>query len=187
MSTSLARKAAEAELSDDLHMARLILLISAASKWKGTKKIEGITKLAKMDFLLRYPNCLNVALTLKGKSPQSLGIVFSRHESNTIESKMIRFRYGPWDGRYRRWISLLKAKGLVVVYTKGRTVILEATEEGERLAVQISESPTHHELSIRSVAVVKTFGRMSATVLMKFIYESFPELNDMCWGDEIEL
>ncbi len=187
MSISLSRRAAEAELSDDLHMTRLMLLIAAASKWKGTKKIEGITKLAKMDFLLRYPNCLSAALTLKGKSPQSLGIVFSRHESNTIESKMIRFRYGPWDGRYRRWISLLKAKGLVAVYTKGRTVILEATEKGEKFADQISQLPTHQEVSIRSVAVVKIFGRMSATGLMKFIYESFPELNDMRWGDEIEL
>lgn len=187
MSLLLARKAAQAELSDELHMMRIMMLIAASGNSKGTRKIKGITKLAKMDFLLRYPNCLTTALKKEGKSLEDFQIQLLAHESDTIESKMIRFRYGPWDGRYRRWISLLKAKGLIDVYTEGRTVIVEATEKGSRFIDQLSSSPNYEDQTLRASAVAKTFGRFSATKLMNFIYETFPELNDMRWGDEIEL
>ena len=100
---------------------------------------------------------------------------------------MIRFRYGPWDGRYRRWISLLKAKGLVNVYTEGRTVIVESTNLGEEFIEALAGSESHKEQYFRATAVVKTFGGYSATKLMNFVYETFPELNSMRWGDEIEL
>lgn len=187
MSLLLARKAAQAELSDDLHMMRVLMLVAISGKWKGKKKIKGITKLAKMDFLLRYPNCLNVALEKEGKSLSQFEVVIQSHEKDTIESKMIRFRYGPWDGRYRRWISLLKAKGLVNVYTEGRTVIVESTDLGQEFVEALVESESHKEHYLRATAVVKTFGGFSATKLMSFIYETFPELNNMRWGDEIEL
>lgn len=36
---------------------------------------------------------------------------------------MIRFRYGPWDDRYRRWIGILVAKGLAETSLKGHTVL----------------------------------------------------------------
>lgn len=35
-------------------------------------------------------------------------------EAETVESKMVRFRYGPWDARYRSWIGVLTAKGVIV-------------------------------------------------------------------------
>lgn len=187
MSLLLARKAAQAELSDDLHMLRVLMLVAISGKWKGKRKIKGITKLAKMDFLLRYPNCLNAAIEKEGKSLSQFDIEIQSHEKNTIESKMIRFRYGPWDGRYRRWISLLKAKGLLNVYTEGKTVIVESTDLGQEFVDRLVESECHKEQYLRATAIVKTFGSFSATKLMRFIYETFPELSDMRWGDEIEL
>lgn len=187
MSLLLARKAAQAELSDDLHMMRVLMLVAISGKWKGKKKIKGITKLAKMDFLLRYPNCLSVAIEKEGKSLSQFDIEIKNHEKDTIESKMIRFRYGPWDGRYRRWISLLKAKGLLNVYTEGKTVIVESTCLGQKFIEGLAESESHKEQYLRATAVVKTFGDFSATHLMNFIYDTFPELNDMRWGDEIGL
>ena len=126
-------------------------------------------------------------LLKEGKSLSDFEINFLDHEVDTIESKMIRFRYGPWDGRYRRWISLLKARGFVNVYTEGRAVVVESTELGEEFISKISESPIYREQYLRATAVIKTFGRFSATKLMIFIYETFPELNNMRWGDEIEL
>lgn len=187
MSLLLARQAAQAELSDDLHMMRILMLVAISGKWKGKRKIKGITKLAKMDFLLRYPNCLATAIEKEGKTLSQFEVEIQNHEKETIESKMIRFRYGPWDGRYRRWISLLKAKELVNVYTEGRTVIVESTNLGEEFIEALAGSESHKEQYFRATAVVKTFGGYSATKLMNFVYETFPELNSMRWGDEIEL
>ncbi len=49
MSLELIRVAAKAENSDELHMARLLLLLKAFERGKD-KKVEGIMKLAKLDF-----------------------------------------------------------------------------------------------------------------------------------------
>jgi len=66
MSLKLVHFAAEIEHSDEFHIARLIcclkLLLAAVAN-----PVHGIMKLAKMDFLLRYPNCLVRALKAIGK------------------------------------------------------------------------------------------------------------------------
>ena len=61
MSLRLIRAIANTENSDELNMSRILFLLNASSK-RGTKTVAGITKLAKLDFLLRYPNCLERAL-----------------------------------------------------------------------------------------------------------------------------
>jgi hypothetical protein len=65
MALELARALATTERDDNLHTARLLLLMAAHASDKG-RSIEGLTKLAKLDFLLRYPNCLERALTSSG-------------------------------------------------------------------------------------------------------------------------
>lgn len=67
MSLKLVHLASDIEHSDDFHVARLILLISAASG-RSNKPVQGIMKLAKLDFLLRYPNCLVRARGRLGKT-----------------------------------------------------------------------------------------------------------------------
>ena len=59
-------------------------------------------------------------------------------ERTTIESRMVRFRYGPWDERYRRWIGLLIAKGLAHTFVRGRTIHVEITEKGKQVAEQLA-------------------------------------------------
>jgi hypothetical protein len=109
MSLKLVHLAAKIEHSDDFHIARLILLLKAAAG-RSAKPVQGIMKLAKMDFLLRYPNCLVRALKAMDKEMAAQDI--SEEERNTIETRMIRFRFGPWDYRYRRWIGVLVAKSV---------------------------------------------------------------------------
>jgi len=46
---------AELDTEPDLHAARLLVLISAFSGAGHEDAVEGLTKLAKLDFLLRYP------------------------------------------------------------------------------------------------------------------------------------
>src|SRR5690606_21730268 len=131
MSLQLVRAVASTENSDEFHLGRLLLLLLAANK-RSAKSIEGITKLAKLDFLLRYPNCLEKALTVEGHNADSARI--EPYERTTIESKMIRFKYGPWDSRYRRWIRLLAARGLVTTTVKGRTLHIQLTDKGQNIS-----------------------------------------------------
>ena len=184
MSFPIVRAAAGAEGSDDLHMARLLVLLAAAGG-RRQQPVAGIMKLAKLDFLLRYPNCLAHTLTVTGRDPTSAAI--QPHEENSIESRMVRFRYGPWDKRYRRWIALLVAKGLGNTYCKGRTVYVGLTDEGKRLADGLAESQEFGDLATRASLIAKAVGGLSATALKDFVYREFPEIVAMRWGEEIEL
>jgi hypothetical protein len=146
MSFELVRAIGVAENSDNFHLGRLLLLLLAVDSNK-SQPIDGITKLAKLDFLLRYPNCLERALLEIKKNAEPAHI--QPYERTTIESKMIRFKYGPWDNRYRRWIGLLSARGLIKVEIKGRTVVLGLTDSGREVAISFSENSAYDDLSIR--------------------------------------
>lgn len=184
MSLRIVHLAADIEKSDDFHLARLLILL-AASSGRTNKPIQGIMKLAKMDFLLRYPNCLARVLENLGKKKDANSIPLDQR--NTIEAKMVRFRYGPWDVRYRRWIALLVSKSLVETYLEGRTVYLRLTEHGANIAASLSELPEFDELSTRSRMVSKAVGSMGATALKDYIYKVIPEIVDMKWGKDIKL
>ncbi len=184
MSIRLIKSVAETEKADDLHLVRLLLLLREADLKSG-KTIAGIMKLAKLDFLLRYPNCLERVLVEKGKKTERANI--QNYERTSIESKMIRFRYGPWDKRYRRWIGILIAKGLVVSYKKGKTIHVGLTDQGRSLSEELLQEESFQDLAIRSNEIIKTVGSMSATGLKDFIYKVFPEIISLKWGEDIHI
>lgn len=184
MALELVQALARTELDDNLHMARLLMLLDAHAG-KSNKPVEGVTKLAKLDFLLRYPNCLERALV--ARSVQTSSAYIQDFERTTIESKMVRFRYGPWDHRYRRWIALLVGKGLLHAGVEGRTVKLWLTDAGHSTAQALGDSPELEDLSGRAKLVAKTFGTMSGTALKDFVYATFPEITTMRWGDPITI
>lgn len=188
MSLKLIKAAAETESDDDLHLGRLLVLVRGVDLRKKSeatklKAVEGITKLAKLDFLLRYPTCLEKALIHKEKDP-ALAEVAPR-ERTSIESKMIRFRYGPWDARYRRWLGLLVARGLMRVGLEGKTVHIGLTDEGRALADELRADELYADQKQRSDLIAKVFGGYSATGLKDFVYEAIPEIIDMKWGKDI--
>ena len=185
MSLRVVRAIGTVERSDDFHVGRLLLLMRAAGGRIGTNPIAGIMKLAKMDFLLRYPNCLARVLRATGGNVTDAAIELQ--ERDTIEAKMVRFRYGPWDERYRRWIGLMVARGLSITYVKGRTVNVRLTERGCGVADRLGALEEFADLRRRGGLIAKAVGAMSATVLRDFVYKQFPELLDMRWGEEIEL
>lgn len=184
MSLKVVHFALEIENSDDFHAARLLLLLKASSGRKN-KPVDGIMKLAKLDFLLRYPNCLFRALQALGRDKDAAEI--SEQERNTIEARMIRFRFGPWDKRYRRWIGVLVSKGLANAYVDGRTVKVQLTPEGGKLADILGEMEEFSELKKRSKLISTAVGGYPATKLKDFIYKVFPEIVQMKWGKDIDL
>src|ERR1700744_3519143 len=177
MSLRLVKAAADSENDDSLHLARILILLESADARKTTsitkaRAVEGITKLAKMDFLLRYPTCLERVLAKLERQPADVAV--QDRERTSIETKMIRFRYGPWDARYRRWLGLLSSRGLVRLAMEGNTIVIGLTDAGRLLAESIKTNPLFAELAHRSDITVKAVGPMSATRLKDFVYEAIP-------------
>jgi hypothetical protein len=190
VSLKIIQAAAAVENSDEFNEARLLLLLAVAGEGESCKPLEGIMKLVKMDFLLRYPAMLARALEALGQenaSAREAATAIPEADKDTVEARMIRFRYGPWDWRYRRWLGLLAAKDLVLVYRQGSTVKIQLTRPGKMMAERLAETEEFKPLVERANAVNLAVGRMPATRVTAFIYQIAPELNGMRWGEAIEL
>jgi hypothetical protein len=91
-------------LRDDLayHQARVLLLVDTVADAQGhAGKVDGLTKLAKLDFLLRYPAL--APAVLDGLDPADARLHLSEEdqaEPADVEAPMTRYKYGPWDDRY---------------------------------------------------------------------------------------
>ena len=191
MSLRIVQTAAAIENSEEFNEARLLLLLRAAAyRGKRPKPLEGIMKLAKMDFLLRYPNILARALNAISEtkiSARKAAAAIPEADRDTIEARMIRFRFGPWDPRYRRWLSILVAKGLTHVYHEGRTVNILLTEKGKEVAERLATTEDFVPLAQRAKVVNLAVGGMAPTKITNFVYHIAPELRTMKWGRPIEL
>jgi hypothetical protein len=159
-------------LSDDLiefHASRIILLIficGVKARKDKLYKIEGLTKLAKLDFFLRYPDFFRIAAKHLQKE-------VSQSFSNRVESKMVRFHYGPWDERYYQILPFLEARGLLQVIKDKATYNFCLTSLGievaEKLVAQVQFSSITNDLrEIKSV-----LSGMNGTALKNLVYKLF--------------
>ena len=177
---------AVAKLDDavDLHAARLLLLLDAFRGKDGSGQVQGLTKLAKLDFLLRYPVMLERALQARGRTTRD--VMMEDHERNSVESQMVRYRFGPWDHRYREFLNVLVARGLARVDIDGRTVVIGLTAGGRSVARELAEDPLFEAYARRSAALKRHID-LTATNLMRFIYETFPEVTTLRSNEPIQL
>jgi len=172
---STNRPPASLFLLDDnipFHATRLVLLIALA----GTPGIEGRTKLAKLDFFVRYPDYLLKAAEIEGKRDIVEDIKEIIQSGPTIESHMIRYRYGPWDQKYYLVLAYLSGKRLITVQQKGNVDCFLLTEKGGQLAESLIEQSEFHVLSERCRIVKKLFGNNRGSDIKTFIYRHFPEV-----------
>lgn len=169
----LVQAVADLDQSPNLHVARLLILLDAFSEDDHDGGIEGLTKLAKLDFLLRYPVMLELALKAKGRSVREVQL--EEHERQSVESEMVRYRFGPWDHRYRKFLNILSAKGLTSISIEGRKVVITLTKQGRDLARQLTTQELFEQYSRRARLLKRHFD-LTATNLMRFIYETFPEI-----------
>jgi len=172
------------EDDDTMHLARLLVLLGAFVGQDESKTVNGITKLVKLDFLLRYPVYLERSLHYVGASTVNARVL--EHERKSVESSMIRYHYGPWDPRYRRFVNLLVGKGLARVYFQGHTIKIALTEKGIQKAEEMSRDENFEDIAYRAEILRKHFD-FGATRLKNFIYEVFPEILSLQLGEEIKL
>jgi hypothetical protein len=157
----------------ELHLARLLLLLDTFAKDSRNPSIDGLTKLAKLDFLLRYPVMLERALEARRQSTRTVAV--EEQERYSVESAMVRYRFGPWDHRYREFLNVLVGKGLASVSIEGRKVTITATPAGRDVAARIAKDSLFAPYVARA-ALLKRHFDLTGTHLMQFIYETFPEV-----------
>jgi len=182
--SNVVHRLAALEEAGIAHEGRLLILIAAFSDPEERDGIRGLTKLAKLDFLLRYPTYLERALKARKRSTQAVNL--KDFEMRSVESRMVRYRFGPWDHRYPEMLRRLGARGLISVAKDGRTVVMRATAAGSALVAQLRETKQFEDLSVRAHAL-RTHLDLTATNLMKFIYETFPEVVSLRSNEEIDL
>ena len=124
---------------------RLLLLIDAFST--RSRSLEGRTKLAKLDFLLRYPDYLRRGLIARGADAN---VPDSIRESLNIENRMVRYRYGPWDPAYFALLGNLVGRGLVIPTQERSGVGYRTTELGSSLASELASTAAWHDVAERT-------------------------------------
>src|SRR5258708_27163958 len=163
-------------LRDDLayHQARVLLLVDAVAGTPGhSGKLDGLTKLAKLDFLLRYPALAPAVLNdLDGTDARLHLSEEETTEPTDVEAPMTRYKYGPWDDRYYPVIGALVGRGLLR-YTRGRrgSVALAPTPAGRALAGQLAVAPDWSDLKDRSVAIAEAAAGLTGNTLKDLIYQ----------------
>jgi hypothetical protein len=156
--------------SIDFHAARILVLLLRCGD--GPRyQIEGRTKLAKLDFFLRYPAFLERArealraADVAAKPWQARGA--------EMEAPMIRYRYGPWDPRYRQFLAFLEARQLIRI-TVTRPERVSLTAAGRRLAEQIASRESFAPIVERCDAMIGNLAALPGTQLKDLIYALFP-------------
>ncbi|GGS23920.1 hypothetical protein GCM10010284_66250 [Streptomyces rubiginosohelvolus] len=161
--------------------ARLLLLIDVFSETKAGKGIEGRMKLAKLDFLLRYPDRFNTLLAVRrphvetGENPWLTG---------TIEQRMIRYRYGPWDPAYYALLGALTGKGLIEPKHEHAIATYCTTQAGHDVARALAESESWRPVRDRAVLLRRYFN-LTGITLKNLIYETFPDIVEADWGTHL--
>ena len=90
------------------------------------------------------------------------------------------------DHRYRIFLNLLVAKGLVKIIVEGRKVVISLTESGRHYANEVAKEPAFEPYDRRSQLLRRHFD-MTATNLMRFIYDTFPEIISLHSGKRISI
>lgn len=180
MSRNLIETIITIDSDDTNNIIRMLILIYTFAGKNGTGKIEGISKLAILDFLLRYPVALDKVLEnqeLKGnKTINHKRFQLQSYEVNSIDAKMMKFNFAPWDFKYRRIVSILKAKDLIQVNLDGKKTVLRIKSNGIDTAKKIQDLKDYEYLVVRCKIIKSVFGSWSQKKLIDMIYIVFPEI-----------
>lgn len=168
---------------DDLayHQVRVLLLVDAVAAEPGhERKLDGLTKLAKLDFLVRYPALASAVLAELDDGDHRLHLTEEERSAPTVvDDPMIRYKYGPWDDRYYPVIGALVARGLLRYAAARRgSVALAPTARGQRFAAAVQAEANWGDIADRCHAIAEATAGMTGTALKDLIYNQIPGLMD---------
>jgi len=146
----------------EYHAARILLLLAHV----GDGTIDGLKKLAKLDFFVRYPAFFAEACVFLGKTPPE--------GTQTVETHMVRHHYGPWDHRYYHILAYLESTQTIKVSKeRARMYRFEITENGLALAQRLSDLPSFKDQIKRMKRVKAVLGQKNGETLQNLVYTLF--------------
>jgi hypothetical protein len=150
----------------EFHAARLLLLMLVC----GTSgRIDGLTKMAKLDFFTRYPEFFEAARAEIDQTNQPITTI----GDDSVESSMVRHHYGPWDKRYYQVLGHLEGKELITVTKHKQSYQISLSPLGRERAQRLEKLNSFAGLIKRQRDVKKVFGAKSGTYLKDLIYRLF--------------
>lgn len=155
-------------IADDIlefHAGRLVLLLSTCGGAAGA--ISGLTKMAKLDFFVRYPDFFEVVRHGRDQQPS--------RDSQAVEAAMVRHHYGPWDKRYYHVLAFLEARGLITVRKSAKSYRIALTRQGKRAAESLAGAPAFAALHHTMRKVSDNLGDKNGNELKNLIYATFKE------------
>jgi len=163
---------------------RVLLLIDAFSGTKDKPRLlEGRLKLAKLDFLVRYPKYL--IRVLRDRKVSERVIASIREEPAPLQDRMIRYRYGPWDPSYFAVLGSLIGRGLVEPIPFRNGIGYRLTDPGRELATALVDDDTWNPVHERAV-ISRRHLDLSGTKLKDLLYEAIPEMTNADWHAEVD-
>jgi hypothetical protein len=162
------RPAASPLVADEIlefHAGRLVLLLAICGGSSGV--INGLTKMAKLDFFVRYPDFF-AAIGMNDEQKE-------RDKANAVEAAMVRHHYGPWDRRYYHVLAFLEARGLITVHKSGKLVRIGLTKTGKVAAKHLAETTSFSELKEHMQHVAEALAKRTGNELKTLIYKTFKE------------
>jgi hypothetical protein len=155
----------------EFHAARIILLVflcGTKDRTSGQFQIAGLTKMAKLDFFVRYPDFFE-------RAKESLAQRTATVSLGPVESSMVRFHYGPWDPRYYQILAYLESRELLGVKKLGRAFVFSLTSAGVDVARRLAKQEPYKEITLRMTNVKTVFGNKTGDWLKKLVYKLFDE------------
>ena len=148
----------------ELHAARILLLFRLCGT---NNRIDGLTKMAKLDFFVRYPEFFDEVCAYLGH-PIS-GAEIAR------ESGMVRFHYGPWDNRYYQVLAYLEGRRLISVSKNKNAFQFTLTTKGKELAEELRDATPFIDIVNHMKSVKKILGNRTGSALKNLVYKVFQE------------
>lgn len=163
----------------EFHALRILLLMRVCGT---ANRIDGLTKMAKLDFFVRYPEFFaKVAAYLLEQSGSGTT------STAPVESSMVRFHYGPWDRRYYHVLSYLESKNLITVGRENKMYQLRLTDLGSAIAGRAEKGEAFGPVVDHMKQVKKLLGSKAGSTLKDLVYEVFgEEVGGRAMGEVIE-
>jgi hypothetical protein len=163
--------------------ARLLLLIDAFShKANGAPRyLEGRVKLAKLDFLLRYPRHLQRVLITHGARLDDVDRIDPGEAP--LDARMMRYRYGPWDPSYYAVLGSLIGRGLVEVTPLANGFGYRTSPTGAQVAAGLGADEIFMHTTER-LKLLRRYLDKSGNTLKNYLYE-LPEIADATWHEDL--
>jgi len=152
------------------HDARVLVLIDGFTRRGG--RVDGLTKVAKLDFLLRYP-AFTERLAMSRGIAVPPRVAPTQAEILAVESKMIRYKFGPWDDRYYPVLGRLIGLGLVESVPGQGRLALRVTGLGLDISAALREAGW--EQTWERASFLKRHFDKSGSALKNMIYAELPE------------